>query len=239
LGAVNLILLESEDFEAESRVRLEGRRLEHIRNIHRAQVGDTLKVGKVGGLMGTGQVLEIDESSLLMNVELLVQPPAPSPVTLAVALPRPPTLQKVLQHGTAMGVKQFEFFHARRVEKSFWQSKALAETSLRHHMLLGLEQSRDTVLPEVSFHRRFRPYVEDLLQPRAQSGIVIVADPDAGEPVVSAPAGPVTLVLGPEGGFVPFEVDLFRELKLPCISLGPRILRVEAAAIALLARLSA
>src|SRR6185369_670926 len=46
--SVNLILLFDDDFVAEGRVRLAGRRLEHVRRVHRAAAGDALTVGVAG-----------------------------------------------------------------------------------------------------------------------------------------------------------------------------------------------
>jgi RsmE family RNA methyltransferase len=65
----------------------------------------------------------------------------------------------------------------------------------------------------------------------------LIAHPEPGaSPCPRAVAGPVTLVVGPEGGFVPVEVDRLRELGT-LVDLGPRILRVETAVVTLLARL--
>jgi RsmE family RNA methyltransferase len=133
-----------------------------------------------------------------------------------------------------MGVKRFVLLHSRRVEKSYWQSKGLEPEALRRQLLLGLEQARDTILPEVQTERRFRPFAEDRLP---GSGPALLADPDSPEPCPRA-AGPLTLIVGPEGGFVPFEVERLVAAGARPIGLGARVLRVETAVVSLLARLA-
>ena len=234
---MNLIVLEAEDFVAADRVRLVDRRLRHVRKHLKAVVGDRLRVGLLGGTIGEGEVLAIDGDGLELRVALERPPPSASAVTLAVALPRPATLEKVLQQGTALGIKRFCFFHSRRVEKSYWDASALEPAALRRQLILGLEQSCDTVLPEVELHRRFLPFVEDRLGAIRGREPILVADPEATESCPRAQAGALTLVLGPEGGFVDFERERFAALGDRLVGLGPRILRVETAAVALLARL--
>jgi RsmE family RNA methyltransferase len=244
---VNLIVLEPSDFVDDDRVLVRDRRLQHARKHLGTQVGDRLRVGLLdegegeaepANNLGYGQVLRCDDEALELRVTLGELPPPPSDVTLALALPRPPTLEKVLQQGTALGIKRFLLFHSRRVEKSYWTSSLLEPAALRRQLLLGLEQSVDTVLPRVEFHRKFRPFVEDRLARERESMPILVADPEASELCPRAVAGPLTLVLGPEGGFVPFERERFIALGDRLVGLGPRILRVETAAVALLARLA-
>jgi RsmE family RNA methyltransferase len=66
---------------------------------------------------------------------------------------------------------------------------------------------------------------------------VFVGDPEAAQSCPRALGGPLTLVLGPEGGFIEFERERFAALGDTLVSLGPRILRVETAAVALLSRI--
>ena len=47
----------------------------------------------------------------------------------------------------------------------------------------------------------------------------------------------MTLAIGPEGGRIPYEIDLLAKAGLQPVQLGARILRVETAVTALLARL--
>ncbi len=86
LAVVNLILVEAEDFVASDRVRLEGRRLEHVRQVCRAKVGESLRVGELGGKVGSGRVLRLDDKAIELEVRLDRAPPAPLPVTLVLAL---------------------------------------------------------------------------------------------------------------------------------------------------------
>lgn len=236
---MNAIVLEPGDFVAPDRVELRDRRLVHARKHLKVAPGDRLRVGLIDGLLGHGEVVHVDRDRLELVVRLEQPPPPPSPVTLAVALPRPATLEKVLQQGTALGVKRFVFFHSRRVEKSYWDASALEPAALRRQMILGLEQACDTVLPTIELHRRFRPFAEDRLAEVRGREPILVADPHADEPCPRAIAEPLTLILGPEGGFVDFERQRFAALGDRLVGLGPRILRVETAAVALLARLEA
>jgi RsmE family RNA methyltransferase len=48
---------------------------------------------------------------------------------------------------------------------------------------------------------------------------------------------PTTLIIGPEGGFIPYEIEKLREQDVKAVTIGERILRVEAAVPALISRL--
>ena len=235
---MNLILLDPSDFTAADRVVLYGRRHTHVREVHRVAVGDTLRVGLVGGKLGTGTVVTLERERLTLEVTLHDDPPPPLDVTLALALPRPHSLRKVLQQATAMGVKRFVLFACSRVEPSFFTASAAGPAAITEELRLGLEQARDTMLPEVEVYPgRFHRFLAERW-PAVARGTVLVAHPEPGAPPCPrAVAGPVTLVVGPEGGFVPAEVERLRGLGT-LVELGPRILRVETAVIALLARLA-
>ena len=234
---MNLVLLDPADFIAGGRVVLQGRRHAHLRQVVKVAPGEPLRVGLVGGKLGTGTVLAIDDQQIELAVELVDQPPPPLPITLLMALPRPHSLRKVLQQATAMGVKRFVLFACARVEPSFFTASAIRPAAIDEDLRLGLEQARDTVLPQVEVHpQRFHRFLAERWS-ELNSGQVLIAHPEPGaSPCPRAVAGPVTLVVGPEGGFVPAEVDRLRELGT-LVDLGPRILRVETAVVALLARL--
>lgn len=234
---MNLLLLEDGDFIAADRVLLQGRRLKHLQEVHRAEVGDSLRVGRLGGLMGQGQLLRLDSDAAELQISLEQSAPAKLPLTLLLALPRPKMLKRVLQTVASMGVPRLILLNSYRVEKSFWQTPFLQPEAIREQLILGLEQARDTVLPEVIIEKRFKPFVEDQLPQLAAGSLGLVGHPGDYPACPRAVTQPVTLAIGPEGGWIPYEVDLLSKAGLQPVQLGARILRVETAVTALLARL--
>ena len=234
---MNLLLLEDADFVAADRAVLSGRQLKHLHEVHGAESGDSLRVGRLGGLMGRGTLLALDEQHAELHVELDQPPPAKLPLTLLLALPRPKMLKRVLQTVAAMGVPRLVLLNSYRVEKSFWQTPFLEPEAIREQLLLGLEQARDTLLPEVSIEKRFKPFVEDRLPAISADTLGLVGHPGDYPACPRAVSEPVTLAIGPEGGWIPYEVDKLQEAGLAPVQLGERILRVETAVPALLARL--
>ncbi len=232
---MNLLLLEPAEIASDGRAEVTGRRAVHVREILRKAVGDRIRVGVIGGRRGTAEVVHTATERLVLACELDGDPPPPSRVTLALALPRPPVLRRVLQHVAAAGVKSIALIASARVDKSYWGSPALADDEIRGQLVLGLEQAGDTILPQVAVHRRFRPFVEDELS-RATTLRRVFADLGA-PPCPCDVEGPTIALVGPEGGWVPFEVELLIANGCAPVGLGARPLRVEAAVNALLARL--
>jgi RsmE family RNA methyltransferase len=232
---VNLLLLEADELDG-SRATVRGRRARHIAEIHRAAAGKTLRVGVLGGRIGSGVLVSVHPELVELDVALTEEPPPPLPCTLVLALPRPNVLCRVLAAAASFGIKRIVLIRTLRVEKSYWQSPAVGDDKVRQELLHGLEQGGDTVMPVVEKHQRFRPFVEDCLPALVAGSDGLVAHPGAAEACAAA-RGPVTLVVGPEGGLVDFELDLLGKAGLRCVSLGTRPLRVETAVAALLGRL--
>ncbi|CAI8841635.1 16S rRNA (uracil(1498)-N(3))-methyltransferase [Pseudomonas sp. IT-P395] len=234
---MNLLLLEEADFIAADRVVLRDRRLTHMQEVHRSEVGDSLRVGRINGLMGSAELLRLEAGEVELRVTLDQPPPAKLPLTLVLALPRPKMLRRVFQTVATMGVSKVILVNSYRVEKSFWQTPFLEPEAIRENLILGLEQARDTVLPEIIIEKRFKPFVEDRLPAITEGTLGLVGHPGNYPPCPRALSEPVTLAIGPEGGWIPYEIDLLAKSGLQPVQLGERILRVETAVTALLARL--
>jgi 16S rRNA (uracil1498-N3)-methyltransferase len=234
---MNLVLLEPDDFVGSDRARLEGRRLKHVQEVHRAAAGDELRIGVLGGKIGLGRIERIDENALEMTTRLDAEPPAAIPVQLILALPRPKVLNRTIASAVSMGIREIDLINAWRVEKAYWESPRLSEDNLRMQSILGLEQAGDTVLPTIRSHRLFTPFVREEL-PRSLDGkVALLAHPHTKEEAPRRIQQPLVLAIGPEGGFIDREVETFRDIGFAEVSLGPRILRVETALAFLIGRL--
>jgi 16S rRNA (uracil1498-N3)-methyltransferase len=101
---------------------------------------------------------------------------------------------------------------------------------LRAHAVEAAEQCERTALPELAEPRK----LDALLRAWPEERPLYFADENGGAPLSQAAApGPGAILIGPEGGFTPGEAAAIRALpQARAVSLGPRILRAETAAIA-------
>lgn len=239
---MNLLLLRDEDFTEDGTVRLTGRRAAHAREVLRVEPGEALRVGRLGGLVGTGEVLESAPGLLRMRVSLTEPPPPRAGVDLLLAIPRPKALKRILPAVASLGVDRVVLVNAARVEKSYFDSKVLDPAFVEELLVQGLEQARDTRLPEVLVRERFRPFVEDELESLfGTEALRLLPHPPSTRPLgVLGVQGAerVVLAVGPDGGWVPFEVDLLEAHGFASFSLGPRVLRGEVAVPVLLGQVA-
>jgi RsmE family RNA methyltransferase len=159
-------------------------------------------------------------------------------VDLLLALPRPKVMRRLWAQLAAIGVGRIILTNAERVERNYFDTHVLEPQCYRPLLIEGLQQARDTRLPEVSIHRQFKVLLEDHLDRLFPNGSRIVAHPGATKPVSEmAPRNPavrILLAIGPEGGWNSFELRLFEAHGFQPIGMGPRTLRTDTACIALL-----
>lgn len=233
---MNLVVLHPSDWCAEHVAVLRDRRAVHIREVLRARIGDSLRVGMLGGACGQGVIEAIDPDGVRLRVVLQEAPPPRHRYDIVLALPRPKMLRRILRQCAEFGVANLHLIHSVRVEKSFWQSPLLHPHRMEEALQAGLERARDTLPPRVHLHKRFRPFVEDQLPGLCAGRPCWIADPDAPKLLAQAPAVPAVVMIGPEGGFVPFEVQLAESVIAQRMGLGARILSVDTALVTVLAQ---
>lgn len=232
---MNIVLLKDNALEQTEWKITDNRQIEHLKQHLELQVGDTLKVGVLNEARYLTQVTSIEEHRIV--VQPLEQQPIPEklPVTLIIAMPRPKVLRRLIMDAVTLGVEKVVLLHSYRVDKSYWQTPFLNQ--IEQYIQLGLEQAGDVIAPEIVLEKRFKPFVEDRLAIWNKTQPTFVGHPYTQQRAPVAYNQPCQLMIGPEGGFIPYEIDLLEKNGCQAVTLGNRILRTETAMPYLLGRL--
>ena len=97
----------------------------------------------------------------------------------------------------------------------------------------------DSIPPTITLAKRFKPFVQDELPHLATGKSALVFHPYANTSFtsfVSKNPLPKIIIIGAEGGFVPYEIDLLASVGVQSVNMGERILRTESAVNAVLGR---
>ncbi|WP_025647104.1 MULTISPECIES: 16S rRNA (uracil(1498)-N(3))-methyltransferase [unclassified Psychrobacter] len=212
------------------------KQIDHIHKVLGLQVGDSLKIGQLGGKLGSAIIDDMTPTVIqLREVQLTLAPPNKLDLTVVLALPRPKVLRRLIMDMTALGVAHIILINSYRSQKSYWQSPMLGR--LDEFVLEGLQQSVDTIAPTITLEKRFKPFVEDKL-PRLLTDIdgqAIVAHPYGALSLsaylqrASTDSLPKIVFIGSEGGWIDYEIELLATQGCQALTIGSRILRTEAA----------
>lgn len=236
---MNLILLRDDD-AVNGRFRLTGRRARHVREVLRAEPGRVLRVGLLEGPLGTGRVVETADDEVVLDCAFDAEAPPRPLVDLVLAVPRPKSLAKLWPEIAALGVDRVVLLRTWRVAKPYLSARALDPATYRPLLHEGMMQARTTREPRVAFEPLFKPWVEDRAPAFVDGALALVAHPMAATALADvrvAPAQRVVLAVGPEGGFVPYEIEALERAGFRAASMGGRTLRVETATVALLSQI--
>ncbi|MFH1374251.1 MAG: RsmE family RNA methyltransferase [bacterium] len=241
---MNLIILQKEDRIDDFLYRIKDNRARHILEILKLDTGDTVEAGILNGPQGKAIIESVSGNTLILKCSDFTMMPAPAiTIDLICAMPRPQTLRRVLRTIATMGVRKLFLIRANRVEKSYFHSPLLEPDNYTPYLIEGLAQGKLTRLPEVTIHKRFKPFFEDTLKDNAKDetgdALRLLADTETKRLLSKIYSDPrrVLLAIGPEGGWVPFEVALMKEIGFESFTLGQWLLRVESAVTAALAQI--
>jgi 16S rRNA (uracil1498-N3)-methyltransferase len=212
----------------------ETKTLVHIKEVLKKKTGDKLSICLVDIGLGEGKILELTNENVV--IEVLSQSKGLSQgLSLLVAVSRPPTMKKILEHGTSLGVSHFHFYVSKLTEKSFLDAKLFRENQYQQYLALGLSQSKVYFrLPKVDLHTSL-PLDLDLNEEqkyllKMEAGTSFRdSKPDLNRPI--------TLALGPERGLTLSENEAFIDRGFIPIEITPSTLRVEIACFAALAQI--
>jgi 16S rRNA (uracil1498-N3)-methyltransferase len=235
---MNLILLEQEEVTGDGTVALSDARAHHLLDVLKVVPGHVVRVGVIDGGSGIATVSSTTGRTLVLRCQVDSSLPPRPPVDLLLALPRPKVLRRLWAQLAALGVGQIILTNAGRVERNYFDTHVLMPDCYRPLLIEGLQQARDTRLPQVSIHKQFKVLVEDHLDALFATGFRVVADPGCktrlGDVVGQHPGERVLLAVGPEGGWNDFELKLLTAHRFYAAGMGARTLRSDTACVALL-----
>lgn len=215
---------------------LEGDEARHLARVLRAKVGDAVSLFDGRGHEWSARVASLGRDRVAFDA---VEPregvcPQGVPVTLAVALPKGDRQKWMVEKLTELGTSRLVPLETTR---GVAEATASAQARLERVVIEACKQCGRNMLMEVT---PGRPLAR-LLEEAAASRCVLIAHPGGRRlEAASIPPGTAEIValVGPEGGFTDEELTAAERAGAIRISLGPHILRVETAAIALAARLA-
>ena len=233
---MNLLLVEPGELEGD-RVTLDGRRATHLREVLGVTVGSRVRAGIVGGGIGTAEVLA-DSGTIELRIHITEPASEPMPVEVILAVPRPKVLTRTVEAIASFGAARLTLTNAWRVDKSYLSSPRLAPEALAHAARLGAEQGVTTHVPKILVYRRLMELLDTRFAARNDDEVRLIAHPGGRslEHVVRSDA-PITIAIGPEGGWIERELETFVARGFTPVTLGAPILRVETAVAAALGQL--
>jgi 16S rRNA (uracil1498-N3)-methyltransferase len=208
-------------------VGLAGPEARHLAVVCRVRPGDRVYLFNGDGRQYRAAVTEAGKRGVRLEVEAVEEPPRELGFRLEVAAPLPKgdRGQFLVEKLTELGATDFAPL---RTARSVVHPKDIDR--LRRYVIEASKQCGRNVLMRVAPLADWKEYATGDGLPR----IRMVAHP-AGEGLASGGRRDVACAVGPEGGFTEDEVALARQAGWRVVSLGPRVLRVETAALALAA----
>ena len=214
-------------------VRLEGDEAHHLAHVRRLRRGDPVRIFDGSGLECEASVEDVGKRHVTLSISrrLTVDRELPFALTLACSPPKGERLRWLVEKATELGVTRFVPILTERATEQVRGSRP--EKMVRWVIEASKQCGRNVLMelaepvPCIEYLKAVDPLDLSLL---AQPGV---------EPLPAAmcrgPSQAVNVAVGPEGGFNEQEVQSARSRGWKLVSLGPRTLRVETAALALAA----
>jgi 16S rRNA (uracil1498-N3)-methyltransferase len=234
------------EFKHGDHVRLSGDVLHHIRDVCRMHIGSKFEVIIEGAAYFVEILTETKHESLAVIRETRQIAPLPEPrLHLALSIPRFPVFEAVVEKSVELGINSihpfFSDFSFIRTQTDVWDKKL---PRFQKIVQSATQQSGRGDLMTITNPVDLLGSKGGLLQTFNRTERAAGLFAYEGDAVLSAQAGleqvragnprEVWIFVGSEGGFSPKEVAAFQEIGLRSVTLGPQVLRVETACVALI-----
>ena len=228
----------------EATATLVGAQAEHLARVLRAQPGSEADV-VAGGRVFHAEVAAVSPAEIRFNLIAELEADPALPVTLAMTVYKFDRMEWALEKATELGVAGIAPMIARRTEKHLAEAATKRAERWRRIVHEASQQARRSDVPVI--HEPVA--LAERVKAASKATRIVLAEQERTttlrtaieEAMAEAQSEmPVLeIAIGPEGGWAPEEEALFDANGWRAVSLGPRILRAETAAIAALAMVGA
>jgi 16S rRNA (uracil1498-N3)-methyltransferase len=218
----------------------------HLARVLRAQPGHIYDIVS-NGFLHRAEIISVSEDQVDFTLHEELSSDAALPLHLLLAVFKFDHMEWAIEKATELGVARIIPILARRTEKHLTQAALKRVERWRRIALEAAKQSRRTDIPEIADPIALKPALEHetaptriLLSETEQTLTLTEAlQTSLGTTASEPPHQNMAIAIGPEGGWTPEEMSLFTQHQWQHVTLGPRILRAETAAIAAIAVASA
>jgi|HubBroStandDraft_6_1064221.scaffolds.fasta_scaffold290951_1 16S rRNA (uracil1498-N3)-methyltransferase len=218
----------------------------HLARVLRAEPGQIYDIVS-NGFLHRAEITSVSEQKIDFTLHEELSSDAALPLHLLLAVFKFDHMEWAIEKATELGISRITPILARRTEKHLAQTALKRSERWRRIALEASKQSRRTTIPEIADPIALKPALEQeqsptriLLSETEQQTTLTAALTDSVRPTGYESVvlnSPIThaIAIGPEGGWTPEEISLFTQHQWQPVTLGPRILRAETAAIAAIA----
>lgn len=220
---------------SETTATLKGDQAVHLARVLRAEPGQVYDI-VAGGFLHRAEITRVSEAEVVFALHEELEANAALPLHLLLAVFKFDHFEWAVEKATELGVGSITPVLARRTEKHLAQAAVKRVERWRRIALEAAKQSRRTDVPIIGEPVLLKAALEQetaatrILLSETEQELSLTAALEA-----SSTQGELALAIGPEGGWTPEEMALFTTHGWRHVTLGPRILRAETAAIAAIA----
>ncbi|MBP3700938.1 MAG: 16S rRNA (uracil(1498)-N(3))-methyltransferase [Lachnospiraceae bacterium] len=223
-------------------ITITGPDVNHIRNVLRMKPGEMVRVSDEKDFCGQCRVEELLEDQILLTIlEEADSTELPAQVTLFQGLPKGDKMEWIIQKNTELGIARIVPVVMKRSVVKLDAKKAATKVARWQAIAESAgKQSGRTKLPEVA---PVMTYAQALKEAADYDLLLLPYESAEGMDAVrslfaqAAPGMRIGILIGPEGGFEPSEVEAAVAAGWKVLSLGRRILRTETAGMTVMANL--
>jgi 16S rRNA (uracil1498-N3)-methyltransferase len=213
---------------------LTGDQAVHLAKVLRAEPGQIYDI-VANGFLHRAEITSVSADEVVFTLHEELEANAALPVHLLLAIFKFDHFEWAVEKATELGVGSITPVLARRTEKHLTQAAAKRVERWRRIALEAAKQSRRTDIPAIADPIALKLALEQESAPTR----ILLSETEQEVTLSTALGGSnigdLALAIGPEGGWAPDEMQLFTTHAWRHVTLGPRILRAETAAIAAMA----